>query len=441
MPMNRRDFLKNAAASAALLSLPLISRAASPVRGRVVVVGGGYAGATAAKYLRMWSRGGVEVVVVEPRTQFISCPLSNLVLGGSKEMGDLTFGYDLLKSHHGIQWVNDEVLSIDAEKKLVQLKAGTLPYDKVIVAPGIDFNFDQLPMLASREAQAEIPHAWKAGSQTIRLRRQLEVMGDGGVFVMSIPKAPYRCPPGPYERACLVADYLKTYKGAASKVVVLDENLSIQAEAVNFSYAFNTIHTGVIDYRPGVTAISVNPDTKSVSYIDQLSAPQSLASNLVSPIPPHRARGSASGGWLANANLNNSTDGKWCVVDVLSYESTSKPNIHIIGDAASCGLPKAGHVANQEAKICADAIVRLLGGQQVDSSPVANSACFSPITASTASWLTAVYQYDPSLRKMLPATNGGVTAGSTATEASAITNSNYRQMNTWFNTLMSDSYA
>ena len=164
MPMNRRDFLKNAAASAALLSLPLISRAASPVRGRVVVVGGGYAGATAAKYLRMWSRGGVEVVVVEPRTQFISCPLSNLVLGGSKEMGDLTFGYDLLKSHHGIQWVNDEVVAIDAEAKQVRLKNGELSYDRLIVAPGTDFMYEQLPSLASREAQTVVPHAWKAGN-------------------------------------------------------------------------------------------------------------------------------------------------------------------------------------------------------------------------------------------------------------------------------------
>lgn len=191
---NRRDFLKIAAASATLLSLPLGAKAASLTKGRVVVIGGGYAGATAAKYLRLWSQGGIQVTVVEPRTQFISCPLSNLVLGGSKQLDELTFGYDMLKTHHGIQWVNDEVLSIDAANSVVQLKSGRISYDKVIVAPGIDFNFDQLPMLASREAQSEIPHAWKAGSQTILLRRQLEMMRDGGVFVMSIPKAPYRCP-------------------------------------------------------------------------------------------------------------------------------------------------------------------------------------------------------------------------------------------------------
>ena len=153
-----------------------------------------------------------------------------------------------------------------------------------------------------------------------------------------------------------------------------------------------------------------------------------------------------SGGWLAAAGLNNSLangvpDGRWCVVDVLSYESTAVAGVHVIGDAASCGLPKAGHVANQEAKICVDAIIRLLGGQQPDTAPVANSACYSPITASTASWLTAVYQYDPVLRKMAVAANGGSTTSAKATEAAGITAENFRQMNTWFNTLMGDSFA
>lgn len=416
------------------------SLAQTGLTAKVVVVGGGMAGATVAKYLRLWGGSGLDVTLVEPNASYTSNIMSNLVLNGTRTVASLGYGYSDLTSKYGINLKQASVTSIDSTSKQVTLSDNSvLSYDRLVLAPGVEF-MDAYGLIQS-DYDTKTPHAWQAGSQTDLLKTQLAAMPMNGTFVMTIPKAPYRCPPGPYERACLVADYLKTYKGAASKVVVLDENLSIQAEAVNFSYAFNTIHTGVIDYRPGVTAISINPDTKSVSYMDQLSAQQSLTSNLVSPIPPHRARGSASGGWLANANLNNSADGKWCVVDVLSYESTSKPNIHIIGDAASCGLPKAGHVANQEAKICADAIVRLLGGQQVDSSPVANSACFSPITASTASWLTAVYQYDPSLRKMLPATNGGVTAGSTATEASAITNSNYRQMNTWFNTLMSDSYA
>jgi sulfide dehydrogenase [flavocytochrome c] flavoprotein subunit len=416
------------------------SLAQTGLTAKVVVVGGGMAGATVAKYLRLWGGSGVNVTLVEPNASYTSNIMSNLVLNGTRTVTSLGYGYSDLTAKYGINLKQASVTSIDSTNKQVTLSDNSvLSYDRLVLAPGVEF-MDAYGLIQS-DYDTKTPHAWQAGPQTDLLKTQLAAMPMNGTFVMTIPKAPYRCPPGPYERACLVADYLKTYKGAASKVVVLDENLSIQAEAVNFGYAFNTIHAGVIDYRPGVTSISVNPDTKSVSYIDQLNAQQSLNSNLVSPIPPHRARGSSSGGWLANTNLNNSTDGKWCVVDVLSYESTSKPNIHIIGDAASCGLPKAGHVANQEAKICADAIVCLLGGQQVDSSPVANSACFSPITASTASWLTAVYQYDSSLRKMLPATNGGVTAGSTATEAGAISNANYRQMNTWFNTLMSDSYS
>jgi NADPH-dependent 2,4-dienoyl-CoA reductase/sulfur reductase-like enzyme len=416
------------------------SLAQTGLTAKVVVVGGGMAGATVAKYLRLWGGSGVDVTLVEPNASYTSNIMSNLVLNGTRTVASLGYGYSDLTAKYGINLKQASVTSIDSTNKKVTLSDNSvMSYDRLVLAPGVEF-MDAYGLIQS-DYDTKTPHAWQAGPQTDLLKTQLAAMPMNGTFVMTIPKAPYRCPPGPYERACLVADYLKTYKGAASKVVVLDENLSIQAEAVNFGYAFNTIHAGVIDYRSGVTSISINPDTKSVSYIDQLNAQQSLNSNLVSPIPPHRARGSSSGGWLANTHLNNSTDGKWCVVDVLSYESTSKPNIHIIGDAASCGLPKAGHVANQEAKICADAIVRLLGGQQVDSFPVANSACFSPITASTASWLTAVYQYDPSLKKMLPAANGGVTAGSTATEASAITNSNYRQMNTWFNTLMSDSYA
>jgi sulfide dehydrogenase [flavocytochrome c] flavoprotein chain len=266
-------------------------------------------------------------------------------------------------------------------------------------------------------------------------------MPNNGIFVMTIPKAPYRCPPGPYERACLVADFLKNYKGAASKVVVLDENASIQAEVHNFTLAFQSIHAGVIDYRPGVTNLQIDPASKLVTWTDQLGLAQSIQAHVVNPIVPHRATGSAAGGWLANAGLNNSPDGRWCVVDVLSYESTAVPLVHVIGDAASCGMPKAGHVANQEAKICADSIVRVMGGQQPDAAPVANSACYSPITANTASWLTAIYQYDPTSRRMLLAANGGNTTGATATEAASISGRNFQDMGVWFNTLMGDSFA
>lgn len=406
----------------------------------IVVVGGGMAGVTVAKYLRLWGGSGVKVTLIEPNTTYTSNIMSNLVLNSSRTVSSLAYGYTGVASKYGITVKQAAVQSIDKAAKSITLSDSTVvPYDRLVLAPGVEF-MDSYGLTQS-DYESKTPHAWRAGTQTELLRQQLAGMPNNGTFVMSIPKAPYRCPPGPYERACLVADFLKTYKGNASKVVVLDENLTIQAEVDNFTRAFNVIHAGVIDYRAGITNLQINPDSKVVTFNDVIGTPVTINANVVNPIPPHRATGSASGGWLAAAGLNNSADGRWSVVNVLSYESTVAAGIHVIGDASSCGMPKAGHVANQEAKICADAIVRLLGGQQPDQSPVANSACYSPITANTASWLTAVYQYDSASQKMLVAASGGVTANARATEASSITSANFVQMNTWFNTLMGDSFA
>ena len=393
---NRRDFLKIAAASATLLGLPLGAKAASLTKGRVVVIGGGYAGATAAKYLRLWSQGGIQVTVVEPRTQFISCPLSNLVLGGSKQLDELTFAYDMLKSHHGIQWVNDEVLSIDAENKLVQLKAGTIPYDKVIVAPGIDFNFDQLPMLASREAQSEIPHAWKAGSQTIRLRRQLEMMRDGGVFVMSIPKAPYRCPPGPYERACQVAHYFKQNNPSA-KVIVLDANPEIISKKGLFTKVFAENYAGMIDYRPNSAVVEVDVATKTVK-----TEFETVRADVLNVIPPQRA------GKLAQTVGMANVDKRWCEVDFLTYESKILPNVHVIGDSVSAALPKSAHMATSQARVCASAVVALLAQKEPDPAPVFANTCYSFINDKMAMHVANVYRYDSAKKIMVSAEGGGV---------------------------------
>lgn len=408
--------------------------------GKIVVIGGGMAGVTVAKYLRLWGGTGIQVTLVEPSLTYTSNIMSNLVLNNSRSVSSLAYGYTTIAAKYGVAVRQAAVQSIDTAAKSVVLSDGTLlAYDRLVVAPGVDF-MDAYGLTQS-DYDTRTPHAWRAGPQTELLRSQLAAMPSNGTFVMTIPKAPYRCPPGPYERACLVADYLKTYKGAASKVIVLDENASIQAEVESFSYAFNTVHRGIIDYQASVSNIQVNPITKVVSFTDAVGAVSTLNANTVNPIPAHRAAGSNNGGWLANAGLNNSADGRWCLVDVLNYESTAIAGVHVIGDAASCGLPKAGHVANQEAKICADAIIRVLAGQSPDPAPVANSACYSPITASTASWLTAVYQYDAGTRKMLLAANGGQTVGARATESASISATNFRQMNTWFNSLMGDSFA
>lgn len=408
--------------------------------GKVVVIGGGMAGATAAKYLRLWGGVNVSVTLVEPDTAYTSNIMSNLVLNGSRTVTTLQYSLAALTTKYGVVRKQAALLSIDPIRKTVTLSdQSTLSYDRLVLAPGVEF--DNAYGLTQTDYDTSTPHAWRAGAQTTLLQKQLASMGNGGVFVMTIPKAPYRCPPGPYERACLVADYLKTQKGPDAKVYVLDQNLSIQAEVDNFTKAFNVIHAGVINYQPGVTGIQIDPRTKAVSYTDQMGVARVIQAQTINPIPSHRATGSSAGGWMAAAGLNNGTDGRWAKVNVLSYESTAVPGIHIIGDAAQCGMPKAGHVGNQEAKICADAIVRMLSQQQPDPAPVANSACYSPITANTASWLTAVYQYDPVTGSMKVAANGGLMAGAAPTEAGSISNKNMSDMNTWFKALMGDSFA
>ncbi|WP_119287162.1 FAD-dependent oxidoreductase [Azohydromonas sediminis] len=411
---------------------------------RVVVVGGGMAGMTAAKYLRLWGGPGVQVTLVDPDAVYTSNIMSNLVLNGSRTVASLQFKRDALTSRYGVLRKAASLVAIDAAAHEVTLSDGSrLGYDRLVLAPGV--SFDDAYGLTQTDYDTRTPHAWRAGPQTTLLRQRIAAMSNGDTFVMTIPKAPYRCPPGPYERACLVADYLKTAKGPNCRVVVLDENLAIQAERHTFETAFNQIHAGVIDYVPGAFGIEIDAASGVVRYVDALGLTRTIAARVVNPIPPHRAVGSAGDGWMARAGLNNGPDGRWAGVDMLSYETTALPGsgIHVLGDAAVTGMPKAGHVANQEAKICADAIVRAFLGQGPDPAPVANSACYSPVTAGTASWLTAVYQYDPLDRRMKIAAGGGRTtingAPATATESAVISSGNFQDMGVWFKTLMADT--
>ncbi len=422
------------AASGAGIAVPAGGPAA-----HVVVVGGGMAGATAAKYLRLWGGTNLRVTLVEKEASYTSNIMSNLVLNGGRTLSSLDQAYASLGTKYGVVVTRAEVTAIDKAGKRVTLGNGeTLAYDRLIIAPGVEF--DAAYGLTQADYETKTPHAWKAGAQTGLLANQIAALGNNGVFLMTIPRAPYRCPPGPYERACLVADYLKARRSGC-KVMVLDENAGIQAERENFTLAFNTLHAGVVEYYPGVSNIRINPDTRVVTFTDAGLNDRSVTAGVVNPIPPQRAAGSVGAGLLASAGLNNSVDGRWCEIDVLKYESTAAPGIHILGDAAKTTMPKAGHIANQEAKVCADAIVRLLNSQQPDPAPVTNSACYSPVTASTASWLTAVYQYDAGSSTMKLAGPGGATAAGAAIEAAAISSKNFRQMNVWFTTLMADSFA
>ncbi len=413
---------------------------------RVVVVGAGMAGMTAAKYLRLWGGPGVAVTLVEPDALYTSSIMSNLVVTGGRTLASLQFTRELLVANYGVTLRSGTVVALDPAARTVRLGDGTvLPYDRIVLAPGV--SFDEAYGLTQADYDTRTPHAWRGGAQTTLLAGQVAAMRNGDTFLMTIPKAPYRCPPGPYERACVVADYLKRTQGPNCRVVVLDENLAIQAERQTFETAFSQTHAGVIEYVPGVSQIAIQPGTREVRYVDALGTPVTRQAQVINPIVPHRASGSAPGGWMAAAGLINSADGRWANVDVLSYESTAPgaAGVHVIGDAASCGMPKAGHVANQEAKICADAIVRLLQGGKPHAQPVATSACYSPITASTASWLTATYQYDPVERKMKVASHGGQTvvngAPATATEAATVDSDNFKDMGTWFTTLMRDTTA
>lgn len=404
MTINRRDFIKLtgyglglATANAGLLGCTSNIKKAGG--GKVVIIGGGYAGAAAAKYLRMWSNGAIEVTVIEKSPQFVSCPLSNLVLGGSKSINDLTFGYDLLKSNHGIHWIKDEVTAIDtSNRKVNTMRGGDLPYDRLIIAPGVDFIYDDLPMLASAEAQQLVPHAWKAGWQTVNLRKQLEAMPDGGAFLMSVPKAPYRCPPGPYERAAQVAFYLKNNK-PKSKVIVLDANPEITSKKGLFTKVFNEIYAGIIDYRPNNAVVDVDVKQRIVkTEFDTVKA------DVLNVIPPQRAGKAAQ-----LAGLNN-IDKRWCEVDFLTYESKLAANVHIIGDAIAAALPKSAHMANNQAKLCANAIVQLMAGLAPDPAPVFANTCYSYVTDKSAMHVANVYRYDETKKIMVSAEGGGVSA-------------------------------
>lgn len=433
--MNRRDFFRLASMAgigASAINWANLASAATPaqlgtvpsntgIKGRVVVIGGGMAGATVAKYLRLWGGTGVAVTLVERETAYTSNILSNLVLNGQRTISSLQFGYSNLTSRYGVALVKGDVVAIDSAGHSITLADGRkIAYDRLVVAPGIEF--DTIAGLELPAAQAKVPHAWQTGPQTTQLRNMLLAMKPGGVFAMTIPAKPYRCPPGPYERACIVADWLKTNR-PGSKVIVLDANPGITAEVNTFTNAFDVVHKGVIEYIPGVAINSIDASTMTLN-----TSIGNLKANVINAIPSHKA------GKVVTANGLANVAGRWAGVDVLSYQSTAAPGIHVIGDSSATTQPKAGHIANQEAKTCADAIVRLLAGRSPDPSPVTNSACYSPITATTASWLTAVFAYDPvsASMQLVPGAAG---------EAEGRSTENYKEMFKWFNTLMEDSFA
>jgi NADPH-dependent 2,4-dienoyl-CoA reductase/sulfur reductase-like enzyme len=429
---NRRDFLRSAGAIAAFAAIPRAVSAAvtSP---RVVVVGGGFGGATVAKYLRMWG-GNVQVTLVEPNATHISCILSNLVVTGALSMSRIVLAYDALKTTHGVSIVQGMAQAIDpaGNRLTVQTASGTqiLPYDHLVLSPGVDF----MPAPGNWNPNLT-PHAWQAGPQTTLLKNQLASMRANDTFVMTVPKSPYRCPPGPYERACVVADYLRAKGRTGAKVVLLDANASIQAEPEAFSHAFSVTHAGRIQYVPNATVLSVDSATRSIAT----SAMNISNAKVLNYIPNQRA-GTIAAGLGVNAS-------GFVPVNPLSYGTASFPNIHVIGDScavpASDGkaVPKSGHMANSQAKVCADAILRSLSGQTLDTNVATNSACYSPITARTASWLSANFVYGD-----IYDVNGTVKGkGMHRTDlgeapTSGVDGDSYVDMFTWADSIFADSF-
>ncbi len=399
MKMQRREFLKTAALGAAGAAVSGHAATGGGSAGRVVVVGGGYGGATAAKYLRMWSDGRIDVTLAEPNRAFISCPMSNLVLGGSRDLAFLTASYDNLSRRHGVKVVRDTATAIDAAKRAVKLASGAeLPYDRLILSPGIDFMWDKVPGLDNAGARAKILHAWKAGPQTVALRRQLEAMPDGGVYALSIPVAPYRCPPGPYERACQVAWYFKRAK-PRSKVLVLDGNGDVTSKGALFRKAWADEYNGIVEYRPDYVLADVDVATNTANF----EVHDAVKADVLNVVPPQRAGAIARAAGVVTAN------DRWCDVDFLTFESVQVKNVHVLGDAIQVApaMPKSGHMANQQAKVCAAAVVALLSGQPPNPTPVLANTCYSMITDKDSVHVCSVHRWDAEQKTLLPVHGAG----------------------------------
>ena len=410
---SRRNFMKFVGASSLFAVTP--GMAIDTTTPHIVVIGGGFSGATCAKYLKMWGGSSVNVTIIEANSTYVSPILSNLVLNGQKTISDLSFTYGDLSSKYAINMIHSTVNSIDKINQSLTLENGhSVNYDKLVLAAGMDF------IQVNDYDITKVPHAWKAGEQTNILKEQIDAMVDGDTFTMTIPAAPYRCPPGPYERACVVADYLKNVKGYSNcKVNVLDANANITVEADTFGAKFAEYG---VEYKPSTTVTAVDDDTKTLTYTENGES-KTLSSNVLNVIPKQKA---ASIVFKAGVNSGN-----WAPINPLSYESMLASGIYVIGDSQGTGQPKAGHIGNSEAKVCADAILRTLNGVALYASPKTNSACYSPTSTTEASWLTAVFKYDANEQKMVIA---NIASGEPTT-------SNYSKMFLWSGNLFSDTFS
>ncbi len=384
MSINRRDFVRifGSAAALGLAGFPMFAVANDllPKKGkRIVVLGGGFGGTIAAKYARI-ADPNIEVVLINRERTHFACPFSNLHLIGKRDIGENEFGYSKMASTWNVRMLFEEVTAIDGAAKKVITEEGFVSYDRLILSPGIDFRFDELEGYDPKTTPGVMPHAWRAGDQTRLLRKQLEAMRDGGTVVMSIPLSPFRCPPGPYERACMIAYYLQHHK-PRSKLVVLDANETIASKPKLFQAAWDKYYKNVIEYHAANKIVKVDPKGMTVD-----NGVETIKGDVINVIPPQKA------GLIAHQAGVVGEDKKWVPVNPVTYESTKVPGIHIIGDAAAVApMPKSGNAANSQAKICAYNVVQLLNGKE-PMDPTTVNVCYSYITPDEAVSISAVYR-------------------------------------------------
>jgi len=410
MTLDRRNFIKllGGASSLALAACAGTGGLSGPTGGRrVVVVGGGYGGTIAAKYIRMMD-SSIEVVLIERNDHFVSCPFSNLYIGGlMKDLSPLTIKYDKLTANHGVKVLQAEVTGVDAAKKVVMTSSGEVSYDRLVLSPGIEFRTDEIKGYNASTPDI-MPHAWKAGPQTVLLRKQLEAMKPGGNVVISIPLAPFRCPPGPYERTSMIAMYLKQHK-PGSKVIVLDANPDIVSKKGLFLKGWKKHYTGIVDYRPAKKVTEIDTGKMAV-LIEGIEEVKGAVINL---IPAQKA------GHIAHVAGVVGADKKWCPVNPTTFESTLHKNIHVIGDSCIAGaMPKSGYSANSEAKVCATNIVALMNGKETTEMSAINT-CYSFLSAKEAVEVTGVYRVDKAKNTII-AVPGSVGVSPDLSETEAI---------------------
>lgn len=478
--MDRRKFLGLLGATGAGAAIPVavnhVNAATTAPTGDVVVIGGGMAGAAAAKYLRVWGGSGVNVTLLTATTDYTSNIMSNMVVTGERSLSSLKYSYATLQSKYGVRVVQGVVSTLPTVKSggkwTITHSNGTLTCDQLVVAPGLEFAVPSWLHATTTDPWQDAPHAWNASAMTTgnagvvshpeRLHELLEAIpvDSTDAVVITIPVKPFRCPPGPYERSCVIADWLRVNR-PGTKLVVLDGNANgIQAQAPNFWKAFQGQlgNAYTVDYYFGVSMTSADPvagggwdvsfsGTRATQFTPaNTAAPFSgdaftgtLRAAVLNPIVPQRAPQ-----WLGAGLLS----GSWAPIKPLTFESTLTPDMYVVGDAASIpavtgtSVPKAGHIGNQEGKTAAEAIVRKLSGETVPAtSVVLNSACYTPISLppaagmpGTATWLSAVYQYDSTQAKMVVAPGHPLIANSADTE-------NYSDMLRWFNSVMGETFA